>query len=328
MANAIRIYSQGGSDVLTYESIDSPVPAAGEIAIRQSAVGLNYIDVYHRSGAYPITDFPAIIGLEGAGTVTALGEGVTQCAVGDRVAYAAPPMGAYADERVIPAHQVVKLPDDIEFDTAAAMMLQGLTVQYLIRQTYKVSSGETVLLHAAAGGVGLIASQWLNHLGVEVIGTVGTEEKAELARAHGCAHTILYREENIADRVREITDGKGVPVVYDSIGQSTLDASLDSLSPRGLMVSFGAASGPIESFNVGQLAAKGSLYLTRPSLMTYIADPANLQAMAKDLLDVVGNGAVKININQRYALADAAKAHDDLEARNTTGSTVLVPDQA
>lgn len=325
MPNAIRIHAQGGSDVLKYESIDSPQPGEGEVAIRHSAIGLNYIDVYQRSGVYPIAKFPAIIGLEGAGTVFAVGEGVSTLKEGDRVAYAAPPMGAYADERVMPAQQLVKLPDEMAFDTAAAMMLQGMTVQYLTHQTYQVKAGETVLLHAAAGGVGLMACQWLQHLGVTVIGTVGSEEKAQLAREHGCEHTILYGKENVAERVRELTDGKGVPVVYDSVGKSTLEASLDSLSPRGLMVSFGSASGAITDFNIGLLASKGSLYLTRPTLMTYIADPANMQAMARDVIDVVQSGVVKININQRYALADAAKAHDDLEGRKTTGSTVLIP---
>ncbi|MBX2887006.1 MAG: quinone oxidoreductase [Granulosicoccus sp.] len=323
MPNAVRIYAQGDSDQLKYEAIDSPQPGAGEVALSQSAVGLNFIDVYHRSGQYPITDFPAIIGLEGAGTVMAVGSGVTTLKEGDRVAYAAPPMGAYADERVMPAQQLVKLPDDIAFDIAAAMMLQGMTVQYLIRQTYQVSAGETVLLHAAAGGIGLIACQWLKHLGVNIIGTVGSDEKAELAKAHGCDHIIQYRSENIAERVRDITDGRGVPVVYDSIGISTLEASLDSLSPRGMMVSFGAASGPIDAFNIGMLAAKGSLYLTRPTLMTYTADPENMQKMAHELFELVLSGVVKININQRYSLADAAKAHDDLEGRKTTGSTIF-----
>jgi len=325
MPNAIRIHAQGGSDVLKYESVDVPAPGAGEVAIRHSAIGLNYIDVYHRSGLYPIAGFPAIPGLEAAGTVTAAGSDVSGLQVGDRVAYASPPMGAYADERVMPARNVVKLPDGIDVETAAAMMLQGMTVQYLIRQTFPVQAGQTVLLHAAAGGVGLIACQWLRHLGVTIIGTVGSEEKAQLAMDHGCDHTILYRTENVAERVRELTDGKGVPVVYDSIGQSTLMASLDSLSPRGMLVSFGSASGPVQAFDVGLLASKGSLYLTRPTLMTYTADPASMQSMARELFDVVESGAVRININQRYALADAAKAHDDLEGRKTTGSSILIP---
>ena len=257
MPNAIRIHAQGGSDVLKYESVDVPAPGAGEVAIRHSAIGLNYIDVYHRSGLYPIAGFPAIPGLEAAGTVTAAGSDVSGLQVGDRVANASPPMGAYADERVMPARNVVKLPDGIDVETAAAMMLQGMTVQYLIRQTFPVQAGQTVLLHAAAGGVGLIACQWLRHLGVTIIGTVGSEEKAQLAMDHGCDHTILYRTENVAERVRELTDGKGVPVVYDSIGQSTLMASLDSLSPRGMLVSFGSASGPVQAFDVGLLASKG-----------------------------------------------------------------------
>lgn len=325
MAHAIRIHQHGGSDQLKYEPCDLPAVGDDDVAIKQSAIGLNYIDVYQRTGLYPITDFPAIIGLEGAGTVTETGTNVSELKVGDRIAYAAPPMGAYADERVMPANKVVKLPDAIAFDTAAAMMLQGCTVQYLIRQTYQVQAGDTVLLHAAAGGIGLIACQWLKHLGATVIGTVGSDEKAEMASANGCDHTILYRHEDVAGKVRDITSGKGVPVVYDSIGKDTLDASLDSLSPRGLLVSFGNASGPVDNFNLGVLAKKGSLYVTRPTLMTYIADRDNMVAMAQELFDVVEAGKVTISINQRYALKDAAKAHDDLEGRKTTGSTVLEP---
>lgn len=324
MPNAIRIHKNGGSDVLTYESYELPKPADGEVQIKQEAVGLNFIDVYQRTGLYPIADFPAIIGLEGAGVVTEIATGVTDFAVGDRVAYAAPPMGAYADERNMPANQIIALPDEIEFDVAAAMMLQGMTVQYLIRQTYEVQAGDTVLLHAAAGGIGLIACQWLKHLGATVIGTVGSEDKAALAVANGCDHTILYQQENTAEKVREITNGQGVPVVYDSVGAATLQTSLDSLQPRGLLVSFGNASGPVDSLNLGLLAQK-SLYVTRPTLMTYIADRSNHEKMAADLFEVVRSGTVKININQRYNLADAAKAHDDLEGRRTTGSTVLIP---
>jgi len=323
MANAVRIYENGGSNVLKYESFDLSAPAEGEVRIKQESVGLNFIDVYQRTGLYPIADFPAIIGLEGAGVVSELGAGVTEFKVGDRIAYAAPPMGAYCDERNMPASQIVKLPDTIEFDTAAAMMLQGMTVQYLIRQTYEVKSGDTVLLHAAAGGIGLIACQWLKHLGATVIGTVGSAEKAELAKANGCTHTILYRDENIAGKVKEITAGKGVPVVYDSIGKDTLESSLDSLQPRGLLVSFGNASGPVDSLNLGILAQKGSLYVTRPTLMTYIAERKNLEKMANDLFEVVQAGVVNIHINQRYKLSDAAQAHDDLEGRKTTGSTVF-----
>jgi NADPH2:quinone reductase len=325
MPNAIRIHQNGESEQLKFESIELPQVGASDISVRHSAIGLNYIDVYQRTGLYPIQHFPAIIGLEAAGTITQIGDSVSEFNVGDRVAYASPPMGAYAEERVMPAASVVRLPDTIDFDTAAAMMLQGMTVQYLVKQTYKVQPGDAVLIHAAAGGVGLIACQWLKHLGATVLGTVGTEEKAELARAHGCDHTILYREQDVAAMVRKLTDGKGVQVVYDSIGQSTLEASLDSLATRGLLVSFGNASGPVTNFNFGVLAQKGSLYVTRPTLMTYIAERANMVKMAEDLFKVVDSGIVRININQRYKLSDAAQAHDDLEARRTTGSTILVP---
>ncbi len=323
MPHAITINRAGGSEELNYESIDVKDPGPGEIAIHQEAIGLNYIDVYFRTGLYPIDKFPFIIGMEGAGVVTDTGDGVSDFSPGDRIAYAGPPLGAYATDRVMPAKAVVRLPDDIPFDTAAAMMLQGLTVQYLIRQTYEVKAGDTVLFHAAAGGVGLIACQWLKHLGATIIGTVGTEEKAELAKANGCDHTILYKTENVAERVRELTDGKGVPVVYDSIGKAMVEPSLDCLSPRGLLVSFGNASGPVTDFNFGMLAAKGSLYATRPTLMTYIADPDNMQLMANELFEVVRSGAVKIAINQRFKLEDAAKAHDALESRSTTGSTIF-----
>jgi len=325
MPNAIIIHQHGGSDQLEYASFDLPPVGNGDVVIDQKAIGLNFIDVYQRSGLYPVADFPAIIGLEGAGIISQVGGYVDKFSPGDRVAYASPPMGAYADQRVMPANKIVKLPDSIAFDTAAAMMLQGLTVQYLTRQTYKVKPGETVLMHAAAGGVGLIACQWLKHLGATVIGTVGNDEKAEIAKAHGCDHTILYRDEDIAARVRDITDGKGVPVVYDSVGKSTLMASLDSLAPRGLLVSFGNASGPVDNFNLGVLAQKGSLYVTRPTLMTYIAERENMIQMARDLFEVVESGAVKIKINQRYKLSEAAQAHDDLEGRKTTGSTILEP---
>jgi NADPH2:quinone reductase len=323
MSYAVTINQCGGSDEFNYGPIDVPAPAAGQVTIHQEAIGLNYIDVYFRSGLYPIAEFPAIVGMEGAGTITAIGKGVSEFSVGDRVAYAAPPIGAYATDRLMRADGIVKLPDAIEFDTAAAMMLQGMTVQYLIKQTYEVKPGDTVLFHAAAGGVGLIACQWLKHLGATIIGTVGSEEKAELAKQNGCDHIILYKTENVAERVKELTDGKGVPVVYDSIGASTLEASLDSLMPRGLLVSFGNASGPVTDFSFGTLGAKGSLYVTRPSLMTYIAERANMVSMAEDLFDVVSSGAVKIAINQRYPLSDAAKAHDALESRSTTGSTIF-----
>lgn len=325
MAFAARIHQHGGADEFKYEAFEPGSPGAGQVLIEHHAIGLNFIDIYHRSGLYQLADFPAIVGMEAAGTIRAIGDGVDGFAVGGRVAYACPPVGAYCTERVMAVDNLIKMPDNIDDDTAAAMMLQGLTVQYLIRQTYRVQTGNTVLLHAAAGGIGLIACQWLKHLGVTVIGTVGSEEKAALAKAHGCDHTIQYRSENIAERVREITSGQGVPVVYDSIGPATLEASLDSLQPRGLLVSFGNASGPVENFNFGTLAAKGSLFVTRPTLMTYTAERANLQAMADDLLNVVGSGAVKININQRFPLKDAGKAQAALENRETTGSTILVP---
>ena len=323
MANAITIDQCGGSDQFKYTEIDIAQPAEGEVTIHHEAIGMNYIDVYFRSGLYPIATFPAVVGMEAAGTVTAIGPGVSDFSTGDRIAYAALPIGAYSTDRNIKASSLIKLPDAIDFETAAAMMLQGMTVQYLIRQTYEVKKGDTVLLHAAAGGVGLIASQWLKHLGATVIGTVGTEAKAELARANGCDHTILYNKENVAEKVKDITAGKGVPVVYDSVGQATLEASLDSLSPRGLLVSFGNASGPVTDFNFGTLAAKGSVYVTRPTLMTYTADPTDMRAMAQELFDVVASGKVKIAINQRYPLSEAAKAHDALESRQTTGSTIF-----
>jgi NADPH2:quinone reductase len=322
MANAIRVHKPGGADALVYETYEPGQPGDGEVRLQQHAVGLNFIDVYHRTGLYPV-ETPFVLGLEAAGTVSELGPGVTEFKVGDRVAYAGVPIGAYCDERIIPAHRLVKLPEEISLETGAAMMLQGMTTQYLIRSTYKVKPGDTVLFHAAAGGVGLIACQWLNHLGATVIGTVGSEEKAELARANGCHHTVLYREENLVDRVKEITDGKGVPVVYDSVGKDTYESSLDCLAPLGMFVSFGSASGPVESVSPAQLAAKGSLFFTRPTLMTYTASRENLLASANDLIDVIASGAVKIAIDQTYALSDARQAHEDLESRKTTGSTIF-----
>lgn len=324
MAHAIRLHATGGPEVLTWEAVSVGDPGPGEVKLSQSAVGLNYIDTYHRSGLYPM-DLPAGIGMEGAGTVTAVGAGVTDLAIGDRVCYASMPLGAYATERLMPANRLVKIPNGVSDREAAGMMLQGMTVEYLIRRTYPVKAGETVLFHAAAGGVGLIACQWLKHLGATVIGTVGSEEKAELARAHGCTHTVLYRREDVAARVRALTDGQGVPVVYDSVGKDTWLASLDSLEPRGLMVSFGNASGPVDAVNLGILAQKGSLYVTRPTLMTYTASVEDLRASAAALFEVVTSGAVKIPVNQTYPLAEAAQAHRDLEARKTTGSTVLLP---
>ncbi len=325
MSKAVRIHAPGGPEALVYDDVEVGDPGPGEIRIRQTAIGLNFIDVYHRSGLYPMADLPQTIGMEAAGVIDALGDGVTGLQTGDRIAYAAPPIGAYAEVRLMPADRVIKLPDEISDQTAAAMMLQGMTVEYLIRRTYTVKSGETVLFHAAAGGVGSIACQWLKHLGATVIGTVGSPEKAELARAHGCDHPVNYRQENFTERVREITGGAGVPVVYDSIGKDTWEASLDCLQPRGLMVSFGNASGPVDPVNLGILAQKGSLYVTRPTLMTYTASREDLEASAKALFDVVLSGAVKIEVHQTYPLAEVAQAHRDLEARKTTGSTVLIP---
>jgi NADPH2:quinone reductase len=286
-------------------------------------VGVNYIDVYHRTGVYPMA-LPSGIGLEGAGVVEAVGTGVTDVVPGDRVAYAGPPIGAYCDVRNMPAHRLVRLPDRISFDEGAAMMLQGMTVQYLIKRTYKVQRGDTVLWHAAAGGVGLIACQWLASMGVTVIGTVGSDEKAALARAHGCHHVVNYRRENFVSRVKEITSGAGVPVVYDSVGKDTFDGSIDCLRPFGMMVSFGGSSGAVPPVDLVKVC-RGTLFLTRPSLMPYTASRADLVATANDLFDVVKAGTVKIEVHQRYALRDAAQAHRDLEARQTTGSTVLMP---
>lgn len=321
---AIRFHQPGGPEVMKYEDIELAAPGAGEVRVRHTAVGLNYIDTYHRSGAYPLP-LPSGIGLEAAGVVEEVGAGVTSLKAGDRVAYGAGPIGAYSQARNMPANRLSKLPDNIGDQTAAAMMLKGMTVRYLLRETFKVEKGQTILFHAVAGGVGLIAVQWAKHLGVRVIGTAGSPEKAELAKSFGCDEVIDYTKEDVAKRVRELTDGKGVPVVYDGVGQATLMASLDSLSPRGLLVSFGAASGPVKDFDTGILAAKGSLYLTRPTLMTYVAGDEALQANTADLFDVVGSGAVKIEVNQTYALADAVQAHKDLEGRKTTGSTVLLP---
>lgn len=323
MAHMIRIHSPGGPDKMVWEEVPVGDPGPGQIRIRHGAVGLNYIDVYHRTGLYPLP-LPATLGMEGAGTVEAVGPDVTMLKPGDRVAYASGPVGSYAEVRLMPADRVVKLPDAISFEQGAAMMLQGMTVEYLIRRCFRVEAGQTVLFHAAAGGVGLIAVQWLKQLGATVIGTVGSPEKAALARAHGCDHVILYDREDVAKRVREITGGKGVPVVYDSVGKATLNASLDSLAPRGLLVSFGNASGPITDFNLAVLSQKGSLYVTRPTMMTYLADRQDMANSAASLFDAVAKG-LKIEVMQRYALKDAAEAHRALEARRTTGSTVLIP---
>ena len=324
MSKAIRIHGHGGPEVMRWEDVPTPEPGPAEILVHHTAVGLNYIDVYFRTGLYKIPSLPAIIGMEGAGTVRAIGADVKTLAVGDRVAYATGPIGAYATDRVIAADRVVKLPNGIDDQSAAAMMLQGMTAQYLLRRTHKVQSGESVVIHAAAGGVGLIMCQWAKHLGANVIGVVSTEEKAELARAHGGAHVVVGHA-NLPAEVKKITGGAMVPVVYDSVGKDTFTASLDSLAPLGLMVSFGNASGPVPPVDVGQLGAKGSLFLTRPSLATYTAKAADLQASAHDLFDAVLSGAVKIVVNQTFPLKDAQAAHEALEARHTTGSTVLIP---
>ena len=323
MTKAIRIHANGGPEVMKWEDVPTPEPGTGEALIRHEAVGLNYIDVYFRTGLYK-SALPATIGMEGSGVVLALGAGVTDLAVGDRVAYAGGPIGAYAVQRVIPADRLVKLPDTIDFNTGAAMMLQGLTAQYLLRRTYPVQAGQIILVHAAAGGVGLILCQWAKHLGVNVIGVVSTAEKAELARAHGADHVVVGHQDLPAE-VKRITGGAMVPVVYDSVGKDTFNASLDCLAPLGLMISFGNASGPVPPVDLGVLTAKGSLFITRPTLATYTAKRADLVAAAAELMDVVASGAVKIRVNQTFKLSDAAAAHTALEARKTTGSTVLIP---
>ncbi|MGH1418599.1 MAG: quinone oxidoreductase family protein [Hyphomicrobiaceae bacterium] len=322
MAHAVQISQTGGPDVLSWVEVAVGPPKSGEVRLRQTAIGLNYIDVYHREGLYPIASLPAAIGMEAAGVIVDVGADVDGLEVGDRVAYA-DVLGSYAEERCVPAGRVVKLPDSIDDQTAAAMMLQGLTAQYLLRRTFSVGPSTTMLFHAAAGGVGLIACQWARHLGATIIGTVGSEEKAKLAKENGCTHTINYRDEDFVARVKELTDGRGCDVVYDSIGKDTYPASLDCLKPRGLWVSYGNASGAVEAFNIGVLAQKGSLFATRPTLMTYISERQDLEAATQELFDVVEKGHVKISVNQTYALSDVATAHRDLEARQTTGSTVL-----
>jgi len=321
---AIKFHQPGGPEVMQYEEFNLQAPEPGHVRLRHTAIGLNFIDTYHRSGAYPLP-MPSGIGLEAAAVVEAVGKNVTHLKEGDRVAYGAGPIGAYSQARNMPANRLSVLPDTITDETAAAMMLKGMTARYLLRETYKVKAGDTILWHAVAGGVGLIAVQWAKHLGARVIGTTSSPEKAALAKSFGCDEVINYTSENVSERVRELTDGKGVPVVYDGVGQATLEASLDSLSPRGLLASFGSASGPVKNFDTSVLAARGSLYLTRPTLMTYVASDEDLQASVADLFDVVGSGAVKIEVNQTYALADAVKAHQDLEGRRTTGSTILLP---
>lgn len=324
MTQAIRFSRTGGPEVLEWKSVEVGKPAAGEVLLRQHACGLNFLDIYHRSGLYPVP-LPSGIGMEGAGVVEAVGADVSDIAPGDRVAYAGGPIGAYAEARLMPADRLVKLPDAFPFEQAGAMMLKGLTAQYLLRRTYRVQPGDAILIHAAAGGVGLIACQWAKALGAIVIGTVGSDEKAAAARAHGCDHTIAYQRENFVERVREITGGAGVAAVYDSVGKDTFMGSLECLRPLGMMVLFGSSSGPVSSFDTGELARKGSLFLTRPTLFTYIAKRASLLAMASELFGMVGSGQVRIEVNQTCPLREAARAQADLEARRTTGSTVLLP---
>ncbi|HSA82864.1 MAG TPA: quinone oxidoreductase [Geminicoccaceae bacterium] len=325
MTGVVRVHQTGGPEVLRFEQVEIGAPGPGQALIRQTVVGLNFIDVYFRSGLYPPPSLPFVPGLEGAGVVEAVGDGVTEVEVGQRVAYAAPPIGAYAERRLMAADRLVRVPDGIADEQAAAMMLKGMTAHYLLRRTFRVEPGQTILFHAAAGGVGLIACQWARHLGATVIGTVGSEAKAELAKAHGCAHQIRYDREDVVARVRELTGGKGVPVVYDSVGQATFERSLDCLAPLGMLVSFGQSSGKLPPLETGILAQKGSLFFTRPTLMTYTAARADLVAAANELFDVVRSGAVQILVNQRYPLRDAADAHRALEGRQTTGSTVLLP---
>lgn len=324
MPHAIRIHAAGGPEVLVYEQVEVGDPGPGQVRLRHTAIGLNYLDTYHRSGLYPLP-LPAGIGSEAAGVIEAVGPNVTGLHKGDRVAYCGGTPGSYATERIMPADRLVKIPEGIDDITAATLMLKGLTVQYLFRQTHVLKGGETILFHAAAGGVGLIACQWARALGVNMIGTVGSDDKAALAKANGCAHTIVYTREDFVARTKEITGGKGVPVVYDSVGKDTFMQSLDCLQPRGLLVVFGNASGPVAAFNLGVLAQKGSLYVTRPTLVTYTATREQTTAMAKDLFDLVLAGKIKSEARQQYPLREAAAAHRALESRVTTGATVLLP---
>ncbi len=324
MAQIVRIHGHGGPEVLSVENGDVARPKSGEVKLKQHAIGINYIDVYGRTGLYPLPELPAVLGMEGAGEVTEIGDGVNDLQLGDRVAYAGP-IGAYASERTIPADRVIKLPDSITYDTAAAMMLQGMTVRYLLRRTYRVGPETTLLFHAAAGGVGLIACQWASSLGATVIATAGTDEKCALAAEHGASHTINYSREDFVERVAKITSGAKCDVVYDSVGKDTFPASLDCLKKFGLFVSFGNASGPVEGFDLGLLGRKGALFATRTSLFPHIETRSELEETAKDLFDVVTKGDVRINVNHTYRLSDVASAHRDLEARATTGSIILQP---
>ncbi|MGW0938439.1 quinone oxidoreductase family protein [Streptomyces sp. NPDC002666] len=322
MAHAIRFYEPGAPEVMRWETVEVDEPGPGEVRVRHAAVGLNFADTYFRTGLYP-APLPAGLGVEGAGVIEAVGPGVMDFAAGDRITYTGSPLGAYSTERVMPTASLIKLPEAIPFDTAAAMTMRGLTTAYLLRRIHPLKAGDTVLLHAAAGGVGLIFCQWAKLLGIRVIGTVSTEEKAEVARAHGCDEVVLYRQEKVADRVRELTDGAGVPVVFDSIGAATYATSLDSLSPRGLLVCFGTSSGPVPPIDAMQLAVKGSLFVTRPALADYIADPGERARLVGELFGHVGSGRIRIEINQRYSLDDAVRAHRDLEAGRSTGSSVF-----
>jgi NADPH2:quinone reductase len=324
MTKAIRIHETGGPEVMKWEDVDVGGPGEGQVRLRQTAMGLNFIDCYHRMGLYPLPSLPAVIGAEAAAVIEEIGPGVTGLTVGQRVAYAPVP-GAYAEERLIPATKLIALPDEVTDEQAASMMLQGMTARFLVKKTYAIQSGDTILIHAAAGGVGSIVCQWAKHMGATVIGTVGTDEKAELAKANGCDYPIVYTRESFKDRVSEITDGEGLPVVYDSIGKDTFDDSLDCLQPLGTMVTFGNASGPVPPMAPNILAGKGSLFLTRPGLVHYTGKREDLVETANDLFDVVANGHVKVSVNQTYALKDAAQAHIDLEARKTTGSTIFLP---
>lgn len=324
MPKAVRFHSYGDPDVLRVEEVSVGDPGPGEVRLRHGAIGVNYVDTYHRTGLYKLP-LPSGIGLEGAGVIEAVGDGVFDLKPNDRVAYCSGPPGAYSETRVMPADRLVPLPSGITERFAAAVMLKGLTVQYLFRQTRPLNAGDTVLFHAAAGGVGLIACQWARALGVTMIGTVGSDEKAALVKAHGCTHAIVYSRENFVERVQELTNGKGVPVVYDSVGRDTFPASLDCLSPRGLFVSFGNSSGPISTFDISLLMQKGSLYATRPTMNSYATSRAKLLGMADDLFDLVQSGKIRADARQTYALADAKQAHRDLEARKTTGATLLIP---
>ena len=325
MSHAVRVHETGDASVMKWEEVNVADPAAGEVCLRHTAIGLNFIDIYFRAGTYPSPQLPFIPGLEAAGVIESIGENVSGFEVGDRVAYASPPLGSYAELRLMPAGRLVKLPDSIDDRVAAAMMLKGMTAHYLLRRTFKVGPGTTLLLHAAAGGVGLIACQWAKYLGATVIGTVGSDEKAELACSHGCDHAILYRKEDFVARVREITDGEGVDVVYDSVGKDTFLQSLDCLKPMGMLALFGQSSGAVEPFDLGLLSAKGSLFVTRPTLMNYVDKRRDLENTAEELFKVIREGVVNADIRQERPLREAAAAHSDLESRRTTGATLLIP---